>query len=112
VRALDELRGEAYRTSAVAYMRLLRPYEGRATLFLASQRIAQDPLLDPQCGFGGLVRQLDTVPVDAHHLTLLESPAVASVAAALLARIPPTPRARATTETTRVTAPPAPPAFV
>jgi acyl transferase domain-containing protein/thioesterase domain-containing protein/acyl carrier protein len=69
------------------------PYDGPVVLYRADQQTPwaiRDPryeVTDPARGWAPLCARLDVVPVDAHHLNLLDPPAVGTVAADLRARL-------------------------
>jgi len=85
LQALEERRQEAYRAAATKYASTAQPYAGEVTLLVAGERLARDALLDPACGFAGLVENLSVHMLPADHLALLERPAVQQVAACALA---------------------------
>ena len=75
------------------------PYDGRVVLYRAEQETpwaVRDPryeITDHTRGWGPLCSRLEVVPVDAHHLNLLDPPAVRTIAEHLrtaLAVAPPT----------------------
>jgi len=75
------------------------PYDGRVVLYRAEQETpwaVRDPryeITDHTRGWGPLCSRLEVVPVDAHHLNLLDPPAVRTIAQHLrtaLAVAPPT----------------------
>ena len=80
LRPLEEMRQVAYRAAAAAYARDARRYEGEATLVVAGERLARDPLLDPRCGFAALIEQLTVYTLACDHLGLLAAPAVNELA--------------------------------
>jgi len=82
--SLDSQRQRAYRRAMWRYVARVEPWHGEATLVVSGQRLARDPLLRPDCGWGGHVDRLDLHTVDADHLGLLEKPMVAEVADLLL----------------------------
>ncbi len=76
-----------------------RPYDGRVVLYRAEHETpwaVRDPryqITDPARGWGPLCSRLEVVPVDAHHLNLLDPPAVGAIAdhlRTMLAVAPPT----------------------
>lgn len=68
-------------------------YDGPVVLYRADQPTpwaVQDPryeITDPSRGWAPLCPRLDVIPVDAHHLNLLDPPAVSAVAAHLRAQL-------------------------
>lgn len=84
---LDSRRQAAYRRAMLGYLSQVRPWEGEATLIVAGQRLARDPLQRPDCGWSAHAARLDRHTVDADHLQLLEKPKVAQVAELLLAAL-------------------------
>jgi phthiocerol/phenolphthiocerol synthesis type-I polyketide synthase D len=62
------------------------PYDGRVVLYQAERETpwaVRDPryeITDPTRGWGPLCSRLEVVPVDAHHLNLLDPPAVRTIA--------------------------------
>ncbi len=105
VRALDALRGRAYRKAAVAYMRAIRPYEWPVTLVVAGLRLADDPLAEPACGWRGLVSNLHVHRVETQHISMLEDPHVSEIASICRARMDET-RSGPASATTRSTGKP------
>jgi thioesterase domain-containing protein len=62
------------------------PYDGPVVLYRAEREtpwLVRDPryeITDPSRGWAPLCARLDVVPVDAHHLNLLDPPAVCTIA--------------------------------
>jgi amino acid adenylation domain-containing protein len=74
--SIEQRRQQAYARSARRYLRELRPYEGRALLVVAGERLRSDPLADTRCGFAALVPSLRVHTLRREHLALLESAGV------------------------------------
>ena len=62
-------------------MSQLRPFGSDATLIVAERRMRKHLLQVPSLGWGDLIPRLDVHMVESDHLSLLEEPRVAEVAA-------------------------------
>ena len=88
LRTYEDHRQEAYGVAAREYMHAIRPYRGKATLIVASERLGAEPLGDPLCGWGKLVPNLVVHNIEAPHLGLLEGEPVRQLAQAVLSDNP------------------------
>jgi thioesterase domain-containing protein len=59
------------RAVAAEYMPRIRPYSGEMTLFVAGERLREDPLKSPSCGWRQYVPALAIHEVNADHFSLM-----------------------------------------
>lgn len=78
---IEERRNVLNRIASERYSKSLQPYDGRVTLIVSGQRLRQDPLKSPSCGWAPYVRDLDLHTVDADHFSMLtDEPHISRVA--------------------------------
>lgn len=82
--AMELRREQAYALAAQHYVHQVQAYPGLVVLIVARQRLVK-ALGRADCGWSPLVQGLTVHHVDADHLSMMEEPTVALVAAALLA---------------------------
>ncbi len=88
VAPLDVRRVATNREAAEHYLRRLRPYEGEVTLIVSGERLRNDPLKSPDCGWGPFVASLDVHTIDAGHFRMMShEPFVSQMAAVVAARL-------------------------
>ncbi|HEY8926740.1 MAG TPA: amino acid adenylation domain-containing protein [Polyangia bacterium] len=80
LRRLEERREDAYRVATQAHLHKIRPWRGEAALVVAGERLAEDPLQSPDCGWSSILANLHARQVDADHLTMLQEPRVEEAA--------------------------------
>lgn len=78
---LEDQRQDAYQRATEAYMDHLQPFGSEATLVVAERRMRKHLLQVPSLGWADLIGRLQVHLVDSDHLSLLEEPRVADVAA-------------------------------
>ncbi len=78
---LEERRDAANRDAAAKYMGVLRPFASAVTLIVSGDRLRDDPLKSPSCGWEPYVASLDVHTLDTDHFRMLmDDPYVADVA--------------------------------
>jgi phthiocerol/phenolphthiocerol synthesis type-I polyketide synthase D len=83
---LEERRDAVNRDAAARYMKLIRPFSGRATMIAAGQRLRDDPLKSPSCGWSPHIPRLDVHVVDADHFRIMKDDPYVSEIANIVAR--------------------------
>jgi amino acid adenylation domain-containing protein len=85
---LGDRRDAVNRNAAEHYMSRIRPFPGAVTLFTSGERLREDPLKSPSCGWSRYVSALDVHAIDADHYRMLsDEPYVSQVAEILVKRI-------------------------
>jgi thioesterase domain-containing protein len=85
---LEDRRVLTNRRAAEHYMRRMRPFPGDVTLIISGDRLRNDPLKSPSCGWGPYVASLAVHTLDAEHFQLMHNdPHVSQVASIIAARI-------------------------
>lgn len=73
---IDDLRQAAYAHAAHRYVSDVRPFPGNVELVVAGQRLAENPLQSPDCGWRKHAPSVNVQVLDSDHLGLMAEPAV------------------------------------
>ncbi|HZN92212.1 MAG TPA: thioesterase domain-containing protein, partial [Myxococcales bacterium] len=83
---LEKRRDDVNRDAAARYMPRIRPFAGNVTLIVSGERLQEDPLKSPDCGWGPYIPSIDLHRVAADHFRMLsDDPHVSEMAAILVA---------------------------
>jgi amino acid adenylation domain-containing protein len=82
---LEERRDAVNRDAAAQYMPRIQPFVGHVTLIASGERLREDPLKSPSCGWSPHVPSLDIHTVDADHFRLMSDDPYVSEMAEVLA---------------------------
>jgi len=78
---IEGRRDAANRDAAAEYMAVLTPFAGEVTLIVSGERLRNDPLKSPNCGWEPYIASLDVHTVDTGHFGMLsDDPYVSEVA--------------------------------
>jgi amino acid adenylation domain-containing protein len=72
----EQLREAAYFRATTAYVKHMRPFDGKAVVIASGKRLEQNPLESESCGFEKYLPHLEVHVFDAEHLELVERPTV------------------------------------
>jgi thioesterase domain-containing protein len=98
-------RWQGYAQAVDGYLPQIRPFTGNVELIVAEQRLAQEPLSSPDCGWRRHIASFRQHILDSDHDGLVEEPAVARVAEIFLEGMSRTETRRAPHEPTGEQAP-------
>jgi amino acid adenylation domain-containing protein len=85
---LEAQRDTVNAVAAAKYLKQIRPFRGNVTLIAAGERLRNDPLKSPSCGWSPYVPSLDVHNVDTDHFRLLtDDPYVSEMAEILVGRM-------------------------
>jgi len=83
---LEKRRDDVNRDAAARYMPRIRPFAGNVTLIVSGERLQEDPLKSPSCGWSPYIPSIDLHRVAADHFRMLsDDPYVSEMAAILVA---------------------------
>ena len=82
---LEEKRNTVNRASSAAYFRRIRPWPDDVILITSGERLRNEPLKGPDCGWGRYIRSLEIHPIDADHFRMMSDDPYVSEIAEILA---------------------------
>lgn len=81
---LEQQRAAAYEAATCVYLRDIQPFDGLLTLITARQRLEEDPLQDPACGWKPYTTRLEVKALNSFHENMLSTEGGVAELAALL----------------------------
>jgi amino acid adenylation domain-containing protein len=84
---LERARDDVNRVAAERYLRQIRQSRGPLTLIVSEERLHEDPLKSPTCGWGSVVERLNVHGIDTDHFQMLREPYVSEMARVLAMRL-------------------------